>query len=132
MEKLLRKADQQIAEILAADGVFGACPRLEEKRALFMLAAKRTVCRDRAAIAAARRQKRRDLAGDYRSGDPLDYVFRMQSHLREAEEILEDPTSGPDARIAAIAEIRLIEQAIARVNGVAVGDEKEREHGNRT
>jgi len=120
--ELYGKRDRRIAELLIDEGYFGTLPRMADERRRFVLTAKRTVCNDRAAIRAEAAKKRKDLAGEFIDITSADYILRMRSRINDAEDILDDPKARPTAKVQALSEMRLLEEAIAKSQGVDVAD----------
>ncbi|HXG58125.1 MAG TPA: hypothetical protein VNL91_03810 [Thermoanaerobaculia bacterium] len=114
VKELFGKSDRRIAAILIEEGYFGAYPKTKPAQIKLLDTARRTVCRDRAWW----QERWSESTERKRTETPQEYIARLRTRIEDLEDIAENTLTKPTPRVQAFAEIRQLEQAIAKAQGI--------------
>lgn len=118
VRSLWTKSDRKIAEILIEEGFAGVIPRTAAGKVKQLDSTRRRVWDDRLAFRKAWREKKRATNEDL-CETRGEYLASLDSFAADAVEILENQAVKGTPRVQALSELRQLEQAKAKANGVA-------------
>jgi hypothetical protein len=117
VRELYAKNNRRLAEILIDEGFFGPRGKTAEARGRQLDTARRQVLRDRDFWRTYWRTQRKVSIED-RNVTIEEYIAKLETRIEQLEEMLDDPKLKATPRVQAMAELRQLEQAIAKARGI--------------
>jgi len=116
VRELFGKSDRRIALLLIEEGFFGPVPRVKQDRIRFEASARRRITEDRTWWRTAWRNRKPRTSEDsaaYSEGK----IAELRTRIEDLEDVIDDASTRSTAKVNAYAEIRQLEEMIAKAQG---------------
>lgn len=126
VKELFGKSDRRVALMLIEEGFFGPTPRVKQDRIRFEASARRTITNDRHWWREHWRNRKPRTSEDSAAYSE-EYIAKLRTRIEDLEDVIDDPATRATAKVNAFAEIRQLEEMIAKAQGADALDRRDTE-----